>query len=282
MKTLMASMALLGAVAGTAWAEIGHQALSSQVELVPLDAQVEQSLRNVTYDGTKEVYDHLAADVGGQGPAAVWVSGSNAFSWLFDDVHANTALNPTFSHMHMVLQGTNTGQLGGTSRTQVIGYFGNPGGLDSSHSGPLLTTGGAPAIFQYALPFFTPDFAQAWTLTHPSVVLPAGGDLYAGWLSFDNAAVWGSSASNQSVGTSHVVGSTTTTTTTGGAVNQNVHKGLINGLAAFGTSEAGPTTGLANGFTTTGNLLFSLGFVPEPASIGLLAVGGLLALRRRR
>ncbi|MFQ5489290.1 MAG: PEP-CTERM sorting domain-containing protein [Phycisphaerae bacterium] len=279
MKKILVCIALLGMTAVPALAEI-QPGGTAQMDLVPLGTDQTVALRNVPYDGLNEVYDNLPGQVGGPGVVqfATGVAGGN---WLFEDV-TPSPLNATFDHLHMLIQGGNTGPAGTTTRTQVIGYFSNPGGANTANGGPLATTGGAPAIFQYGLSVFTPGYAQFWSLSHAPVATP--NVMYAGFLAFDTVAYWGSAVPNNPLapGTSSLGGGILTPTISGGSTFVVTANGYSDAGPSFATASGGPALGGPFPANTTGNLTIAIGFVPEPATIGVLALGGLLALRRRR
>lgn len=243
---------------------VALMAVPAMAELTPLDSSWTsvadvplEGSRTIPYGGgVNEVYDNLPVQVGGPGTVAfAW--GIPTGAWVFDDI--GLAFSYNFTHVHCLQQNTLTTPA--LQRTIIVGFFDN--NSNNTHIGsPLLTTGGGAAAFLYTgLGAFTPGYAQFWSLSFPPVVPPADHHIWMGMVTMDGAAHWGNSgATPPGIGTSQ------------GPV------AAVGAATAYGFPTLISATGVPN---TTGNLCWTIGF-PEPASIALLAIGGVLALRRRR
>lgn len=257
MKKLFACLALMGLLATPAMAELVAMPAGSAVGVdIPLDGGV--GPRTVPYSGgVGEVYDNLPSQVGGPSNVAfAW--GVGAGVWMLDDVQSMAGT--TFTHAHMLVQGfVQTGQL----HSHIVAYYSN--NAANSHVGTiLLTTGGGPAAFLYTGLVGPPaGYAQFWSLGHPAVVAPNGA-MWMGLNSLNGLSYWGNAG-----------------TTPPGIGTSNPAVMAVPGITVTPIPNSSPFFPVSLVPNTTGNMNWAVG-VPEPTTIAVLAIGGLLALRRRK
>lgn len=249
MKKLFACLALMGLLVTPAMAELVAMPAGSAVGVdIPIGGV---GPRTVPYaGGFGEIYDNLPAQVGGPSNVA-FAFGVGAGNWILDDIHSMAGT--TFSHAHMLVQGfTATGQL----HSHILAYYSNNSA--NTHVGTLLlTVGSGPAAFLYAGLVGPPaGYAQFWSLSHPVVVAPNAA-MWMGFTSLDGKSYWGNAG---------------TLLPNPGTSDPSV-LAIASGSSPFAVPSTVPTS--------TGNMNWAVG-VPEPTTIAVLAIGGLLALRRRK
>lgn len=250
MRKVVAMLAVAGLMAAPAMAELSITPTPvdpSWITMTPLDMGG-GPLRSTTMyqNGTENLYDNMAGAFGGTG-SSPYTGGITvgAATFVLDDLHFGAPTN-IISHVHYIYY--NPGQ-GGPS-TDVLAFFENPGGLNTQ-------VGTTIAAFSFMAN--TGFIVFSFNLSAAPVAV--GQSIWMGM--------------NKSV----------LTFWTGGG--QPVTFGTGTNMLALGFS---PTTispsmlSTAMGAAAPGSLHWALGgiAIPEPVGAGLLAIGGLIALRRRR
>jgi len=260
MKKLIASLAAVALFAAPVLAEFanpGKTIPSSQVTIRPYDlSEVERH-----YSLGEGIYNNL------QGPTRYSIN--NSLKFFGDDAHmtGNTVTSFHWIYVDNGMIGPNTGG----SHTSTLAFFVNTPG----DGGPLLgnTATFVSGTMTYGAVFGVTGLPQ-WTANNPaggwliSVGLPSfvtGPDLWVGIQSTStNPTRAGLRAGN------------------GPTVGQLPLADASHNLYWSGFFATGPPTSF---FTVTAPVMdadLRIAIIPEPAAAGLMVLGGVLALRRRR
>jgi hypothetical protein len=214
----------------------------------------------------EHVYDNMPTEFGVRGPSTYTLALYNYGSFIIDDVH----LKPGTTAISAVnLLYYNPGA--GPTHTVIVAFFSNPGGADTS-VGLTITAFAFAPITGFIL----------FTGTFPQIAVPQ--DMWMGVAHIaagPTLMLGGSQPVDGVLGTgvdfvfSHTGGSmyTITNTIPNSALSSARWIGDGHGFLA---SSAGSITYIG------GNWHRALVGVPEPMTIGLIGLGGLLVLRRRR
>ena len=268
MKKALMMLALVGLVAGPAMASMAPlnptvlpNSMTSVVEIggSPSNPQPRPGPFSYKPNDPVHAYDNQWGNFGILGPAA-YVAGASPYigsaTFVFDDVTLAPGYTAVSDVQFLFYQ------YGGridSCQNMTIAFFSNPGGLDTS----IGATIAAYAYTNVSCGFFI--FSAAFAQT----ALPQ----YF-WIAF---RLTGSPLSPQGT---QILGSLSHTdgqAADGGSTNPTaLHRGSGDSVQAF-------FNGASFSVVSAGQLMFAMnGKVPEPATIGLLAVAGVLALRRRK
>jgi hypothetical protein len=249
MRKVFATLAVAMLMAAPAMAELSMTPTvvdPSWITVTPIG----EGLRTTTMyvNGTENLYDNMASAFGvtGSSPYTNGVT-AGAATFVLDDMHFAAPSN-TISHVHFLYYNPGAGGTLMSPSTDVLAFFSNPGGLNTA-------VGATLALYSFMAP--TGFFLFSLNISGAPAVV--GQDVWMGY--------------NKSL----------TTFWTGGG--QPVTFGTGTNIGALGFS---PTTISPSLFTTfmgapaPGSLHWAVGGVPEPVTITLLAIGGLVSLRRRK
>jgi len=211
------------------------------------------------YDGDEVLYDNMwSAVAGGSANLTLSVIAGSA-TFVMDDITlASSFSSASLGGLHWIFYnpggsagsgGTATGQF----TTDTWAFFSNPGtGAIGATIAAFQLSGIQTGFF-----IFTLDFSGS------GLVLPKNS-----WIGF-----------RKSFGTVAYLGGTGGDA---GSSTQDVGLGFGTFPTGITSSTVAPVSLLGAGGTGGGSLHIAMGLFPEPASAALLAIGGLVVLRRRR
>lgn len=267
MKRGLFVLALMGLLISPAMADLATQTatMGGDVRFMSQDT----SPRSIPYDGLNEIYDNIPSAWGGGGVPAGYgtLEGSTGIRWnngspMGDDLH-DLGVSSTFTHVHygcIMYTGTYT--------HQISVYDMDPPSVTHGTTTTPVTRG--PLIFQTTVAWISTS--PSWYLLDVSALAPIHLQTGSVWIDLydpTNATYWRMGQTPGTYGTSHE-GLTIDLPTGFGGSSINWVPG------PFGWTSGSVTT-----LIVAANLGVALG-TPEPATIGLLALGGLALLRRRR
>ena len=271
MKKVLMVVALVGMFAGPAFAGISPVNPTvldnSYVQQTNLNSKVNPvaprgTLLGYLQNDPGNAYDHMMGHYGLDGPAA-YLPGASPYmapgAFLLNDV--TLAPNYTAISGAQLLWYNNTLTATAPNQPVTIAFFSNPGGNWTS-------IGATIAAFAYptvGVGFFIGGF------TFPQIVVP--GDF---WMAV--AFGGGGGAATQMFGGPGGQMNGDAPTGAGGIPQNARFRGSAQSFGQFGFVPGSPL----GSSIASGHMNFTLQGKPEPATIGLLAIGGLLALRRRK
>jgi hypothetical protein len=250
MKKMIASLAAVALFAAPALAEPTNKIVIPKGSYSISPADVQEGTRGINNDG---IYNNLQSG----NPQTQYLL-NNQTAFVGDDLHmiAPGSVMTTFRWVYS--DNGNTANGGGVSHTSTLLFSNNTAGDNSAVNSFALTTGVSSftaAFLITGLPNATVNNPNGgWLITVGLPGIQTGPDIWVGLLSgsttVGNVGLRGTSLS-PTVGSSH-----------------NLH------YATTGFTSTSFFT-VANGGT------FRMAVLPEPAVAGLLALGGLVMLRRR-
>jgi hypothetical protein len=269
MKKVLMVVALVGMFAGPAFAGIAPVNPtvldSSYVQEVNMNSKVNPvaprgTLLGYLQNDPNNAYDHMLGQFGLDGPAS-YLPGASPYmapgAFILNDV----TLAPNYTAISGAqLLWYNTPGATAANQPVTIAFFSNPGGNWTS-------VGATIAAFAYptvGVGFFIGGFG------FPQIVVP--GDF---WMAV--AFGGGGGAATQMFGGPGGQMHGDAPTSTGGVAQNARFRGSAQTFGQFAFVPGSPASPIASG-----HMNFTLQGKPEPATIGLLAIGGLLALRRRK
>lgn len=213
-------------------------------------------------NGTETLYDNMAGAFGVTGSSPFTVTaivGSATF--ILDDIHLNsTVASASLGAMHWLFynpSGLGTAPI--SSTTDTIAFFSNPGGANTA-------IGATIAAFGVTLG--TGFILQTLNFGGSGLVLPK--DSWVGFRKNQGFVIYTGGGSPAAFGTA----SSQVGLAFGAFPSPGITSSTVLPMSSIG-SFSSPDTG-------NGSLHIAMDQFPEPASIALLTLGGLVALRRRR
>lgn len=273
MKKVLMVVALVGMFAAPAFAGIAPLNPTvldnSFVQQTNLNTKVNPVVPRGTLLGYLQndpgnAYDHMLGQFGLDGPAS-YLPGASPYmapgAFLLNDV--TLAPNYTAISGAQLLWYNNTLTATQLSQPVTIAFFSNPGGNWTS-------VGATIAAFAYptvGVGFYIGGFS------FPQITVPASGNF---WMAV--AFGGGGGAATQMFGGPGGQMDGDAPTSTGGVAQNARFRGSAQTFGQYGFIPGSPISSPI----ASGHMNFTLQGKPEPATIGLLAIGGLLALRRRK
>lgn len=268
MKKALVMLALVGFVAGPAMASMAPlnptvlpNSMTATAELggTPSNPQPRPGPFSYKPNDPIHAYDNQWGNFGVLGPAA-YVAGASPYigsaTFLFDDVTLAPGYTAVSDVQFLFYQ---AGGRIDSCQNMTIAFFSNPGGNDTL----IGATIAAYAYTNVSCGFFI------FTAGFPQTAVPQ--DF---WIAFRLTGSPLSPQGTQLLGSfSHTNGQAAD----GGSTNPTaLHRGSGDSVQAF-------FNGASFSVSSVGQVMMALnGKVPEPATIGLLAVAGMLVLRRRK